>query len=127
MRLDTLLSMGLLRSRKLAWVVGFVLVPGIALLAYSYVGWLGVGAIGVAGLFISQQMELHGNTAISVNDDVTIYVSTLVQRQKLQDSMPPEQKLAFHARERDRRQTRYLMNTCWTSLTALGFSMLIIH
>ena len=120
---DTQMIMKLLKSEKFAWVVGAALVSGFALVAYTYVGWLGIGGIGIFGLYLTQRMELHGADADVTFDYHVASPQLLAQQQKARDNLRPEEKFALEARENSRKRTRYLMNTFWVAITALGFSM----
>ena len=112
-----------LMSKQLSWILGFILVSGAAVLAYSFVGWLGIGLIGIFGLYITQQLELNGEEGTSGDDFGTISVRILARRQKAQSNMSPEEKQAFDAKEQERKKTVYLINTYWFAMAILGFWM----
>ncbi len=123
MRHDRHKTTSMLKSEEFAWIVGAALVLGFSLVAYTYVGWLGIGGVGIFGLYLTQRMELHGDAADVTFDHHIVSSRILAQQQKARDNMSPEEKAAVTAKENNRKRTRYLMNTMWVAITALGFSM----
>lgn len=107
-----------LRSAKFAWLAGAVLLGGLSAFAYSLVGWIGIGVIGLFGLLISTNLALG-------SDDVPMYAKRLEEAQKSPSS--PEQKMAAAVEHANQSRMRYSINTVFVGMTAFGFGLFILH
>jgi hypothetical protein len=123
MTLDSQTIIKLLKSETFAWFVGAIIVLMFAVFAFIYVGWLGIGGLGICGLYLTQRMEMHGDNADASFDHHIVSSEILAQQQKARNTMRPEEKEALKAKEESRKRTRYLMNTLWLAIAALGFWM----
>ena len=115
-----------LRSKTTAWLLGGALLAGLSAFAYSLVGWIGIGTIGVFGLFISTTIALNsGRTGVESGFAPSMYVRQVEEERKSQSS--PEQKMAADAERSKRSRTLYLINSIFIAMTALGFWMFMQH
>ena len=82
---------------RLAWALGVIATAALAAVAFSFVGWLGVGLVGMAGLVITTRLDLFDGHAMPEighgHNPVTLYARQL-ERQRAQT---PEQKMAAAA------------------------------
>lgn len=112
-----------LRSGTAAWLAGAFVLGGVGALAYSLIGWLGIGTIGLFGLLISTTIALHGGHALADSGfgsgDVPMYARQLEEARKSRSS--PEQKMAAAAEQAKRARTLYLINAVFAAMTVLGF------
>jgi hypothetical protein len=119
----------ILISETTAWRVGAVLLCSLSAFAYSLIGWVGVGTVGLLGLVISTNFNLHSGPALADRDfesgDVPLYARQLEEVQKSRSS--PEQKAAATALLAKRSRVLYLINTVFISIMALGFGLSILH
>lgn len=121
--------MRILRSEKTAWIAGATAVAILAAAAYWLVGWLGVGLLGLIGLSVSNQVDLHGGHAAADfahgKSIITGYARQLDEARAAASS--PEQRMAAAAEREKRSNTVYLTNTVFIALIALGFGLFAIH
>ncbi len=117
--------MKFLKSKKFRWIVDSVVVAVAAVVAYSLVGWLGIGFLGVFGLFVTMRSELGDGIAVNSLDHDTDSVRLLAQTRLARDRMTPEEKAKAKAAEQARSRLRYLVNTFWIAMAFLGFGMLL--
>lgn len=110
------------RGEWMAIVVGLVLAGAVAALLSVYVGWLGVGLVGLIGLVITGQLTLHGGRAVPDAD-----FSTLGRQFDEEDHAPPEQKMARWAEQDKLSAVVYFINTFCIALAALGFVLFGVH
>ena len=117
----------LLQSESLAWALGIIATAALATFAFSYVGWLGVGLVGLAGLVITTRLDLFDGHAMPEighgHNPVTLYARQL-ERQRAQT---PEQKMAAAAQRAKRKRTLYAINTGLIAMTAFGFGLFFLH
>lgn len=119
----------ILRSETTAWVLGGLSLVGVSAFAYSLIGWIGIGTIGLFGLVVSTNIALHGGHAVADsgfgNGDVPMYAKQLDEARKSQSS--PEQKMAAAAVQADRSRVLYVINSVFIAMIALGFGLFIRH
>jgi len=118
-----------LKSGTTAWLLGAVVLGGCSALAYSVIGWFGIGTVGLSGLVVSTGIALHGGHAVADggfgSGDLPMYARQIEEARKSQSS--PEQKMAAAAERARRSRTLYLVNTVFIAMTALGFGLFIRH
>lgn len=118
-----------LKSEMAAWLLGAVLLSGLSALAYSLVGWLGIGIVGLLGLVISTNIDLYGGNAVVDSGfgsgDVPMYARQLGEARKSQSS--PEQKKATAAEQAKRSRTLGLMNLVFIAMSVVGIWIFIRH
>ena len=88
----------LLKSQKTQWVLSGTLLLGLSVFVYWLVGWIGIGTIGVFGLFISTTVALNSGSA-SVGDyigssDASLYTRG-VQVQRSSQIHPCPRRVIF--------------------------------
>ena len=119
----------ILRSETTAWVLGGLSLVGLSAFAYSLIGWIGIGTIGLFGLVVSTNIALHGGHAVADSGfgsgDVPIYAKQLDEARKSQSS--PEQKMAAAAVQANRSRVLYVINSVFIAMIALGFGLFIRH
>ncbi len=93
---------------------------------FAYLGWLGLGLLGLSGLLITTRLELYGDNAAAQFPSV-MGVKHQVRRIEAQRRLSPEEKQAAAARRSERSRAIYLVNTVCLSLIMLGFSMFFIR
>ncbi|MFQ5775382.1 MAG: hypothetical protein ACE5GS_12750 [Kiloniellaceae bacterium] len=117
-----------LRSETAAWVLGMVVVGVLALVAFSQVGWLGIGLVGLVGLLISVRLDLHGGRAVADishgSSGVRMYARQLAEEESRSS---PEQKMAAAEERAKRSRVLYLINTVWIAMIAFGFGLFFLH
>ncbi len=119
----------ILRSETTAWVLGGLSLVGVSAFAYSLIGWIGIGTIGLFGLVVSTNIALHGGHAVADSGfgsgDVPMYAKQLDEARKSQSS--PEQKMAAAAVQANRSRVLYVINSVFIAMIALGFGLFIRH
>ena len=98
---------------------GLVIVAVFSALAFYFVGWLGLGLIGLAGLLISNRFELFEDATIGTFERGSRAADLLTQ-QLGSDRNTPERRIARAAERGRRAQMLYLVNTLWIGLAATG-------
>ena len=120
--------LSLLKSESLAWALGIIVAVALATFAFSYVGWLGVGLVGMAGLVITTRLDLFGGHAMPEigpgHNPVTRYAQQL-ERERTQSS--PEQKMAAAAQRVKHKRILYAVNTGLIAMTAFGLGLFFLH
>jgi|GEM_PF-1931672 len=121
--------MPVLRSEKVAWILGCAAIGVLSIGALWLVGWIGVGLLGLAGLIVTSRVDLHGGHAVidsgHGSGDVASYARQLDEARAAAAS--PEQKMAAAAEREKRSRTLYLLNTIFIALTALGLGLFALH
>jgi hypothetical protein len=121
-------NLPLLESESMAWALGIIATAALATFAFSYVGWLGIGLVGMAGLVITSRLDLFGEPAVPDighgRNPVTLYAEQL-ERQRAQTS--PEEKMRAAARRAKRERTLYAINTALIAMTAFGMGLFFLH
>ncbi len=119
----------ILRSETTAWVLGGLSLVGLSAFAYSLIGWIGIGTIGLFGLVVSTNIALHGGHAVADSGfgsgDVPMYAKQLDEARKSQSS--PEQKMAAAAVQANRARVLYVINSVFIVMIALGFGLFLRH
>jgi len=119
----------ILKSEKTAWLLGAFLLSGLSALAYSLIGWLGIGIIGLVGLVISTNIALHGGHALADSGfgsgDVPMYARQLTEAQESRSS--PEQKMAAAAERARRSRFLGLVNSVFIGMAVAGFWFFFRH
>ena len=115
--------MALLKSESLAWAFGVIATMALATLAFSFIGWLGIGMVGLIGLIVTTQNELFGGSGASHDHhSVSLYAR---EQQRAQDSQ--EQALAEAAKRIKNKRVHYAVNTGLIAMTAFGFGLFFLH
>ncbi len=116
------------RQRNAFWaaVLFWVVVALIAaVVSFSYIGWLGVGLLGLIGLLVSIRLDLHGGHAVPDTGQGTTAVGLYAKQLEEQTRSSPDQKLADKERRAERSKLLYLINTVCMCLIIFGFYMFI--
>ena len=93
---------------------------------FVYLGWIGIGLLGLVGLVISQQVDLFGdNPAARFPSSPAVRHSA--RRQEERSRLRPEEKLAETARRDEQDRFVAVVDTICLSLAALGFGMFFLH
>ena len=113
-----------LKSESAAWLLGAFVVVGSSAIAYTQVGWLGIGIIGLIGLVVSVNISLYGDNAMSPSggqgsSDVFMIARQLEEARRSQSS--PEQKMAAAAAKDKRSKTLYVIKLFFLVMTLSGF------
>ena len=118
-----------LKSEMTIWLLGAILLSGLSAFAYSMVGWLGIGIIGLMGLVISTTIDLHSGNAMADSGfgsgDVPMYARQLEEARNSQSS--PEQKKAAAAEQAKRSRTLGLLNLVFIAMSVVGFWIFVRH
>lgn len=118
----------LLHSEATAWVAGTVVVAAAAGVAYSWVGWLGIGVLGLLGLVVSARLDLDAGHAVADLSHGASEVGMYAKQLQEHDSRAsPEDKLAAAAERLARARVLYLINTVFIAMTALGLGLFVLH
>lgn len=96
-----------------------------AVVSFSYVGWLGVGLLGLIGLLVSLRLDLHGGHAVPDTDEGTTAVGLYARQLEEKARSSPDQRLADRVRRAEREQLLYVINTICMALIVFGFYMFI--
>jgi len=116
------------RAEYVAWSLGAVVVLTVAGAAYSYVGWLGIGLVGLAGLLISTRLSLHGGHAVADSGFGSGAVGMYAKQIKESRShTSPEARMAADEERAKRSKTLFLINTAFIGMIALGFGGFFLH
>ena len=100
---------------------GLVVAAIVGALAFTYVGWLGLGIIGLFGLVGSVREELSGGKAPG-----TAGILARQARGASEDDSP-EARMRAAASWSKRSGILYLVNTVCIALVAVGFGMFFLH
>ena len=114
------------RQRRSFWVaVIFWIVVALfaAVVTFSYIGWLGVGLLGLIGLLVSIRLDLHGGHAVPDTGQGTTAVGLYAKQLEEQEQSSPDQKLADKVRRAERSKLLYVINTVCMCLIVFGFYM----
>jgi len=116
------------RQRRAFWVaVGLwvfsVLI--VAVVSFTYIGWLGVGLLGLIGLLVSTRLDLHGGHAVPDTGQGTTAVDLYAKQLEEKTRSSPDQMLADKARRAARSKLLYMINTACMCLIVFGFYMFI--
>lgn len=104
-----------------AWVVGLLIVALVSVIAFLFIGWLGIFLIGVLGMTVTSNMELNGNYTITT--DVKISARRVEEFEKASAS----QKKMSAAEKAKQSRLVYILNTVWLAMIALGLAMFSAH
>jgi hypothetical protein len=119
----------ILKSQTTQWLLSGALLIGLSVFVFWLVGWIGIGTIGVFGLFISTTVALNSGSA-SVGDYINSSGAALYTRGvevQRSSQISPEQKMAAEAERGKRSRTLYLINSIFIAMAALGFWMFVQH
>jgi hypothetical protein len=113
----------------------FAIAMGLAIaiiagrLLFGFVGWLGVGILGLMGLVVSVRMELYDEHAVGTSEHGSGTVDMLVQQRRIAEESrrSPEEKMKAAASRSKRVNVLYLVNTACIAMVALGFGMFFLH
>ena len=106
----------------LLWVVVAIVA---AVVSFTYIGWLGIGLLGVIGLLVTTRLDLHGGHAVPDTGQGTTAVDLYARQLEEKAQSSPDQLLADKARRADRSKLLYIINTICMCLIILGFYMFI--
>jgi hypothetical protein len=115
------------RDEWIAIALGLAIAIGLAWLLFAYVGWLGVGLVGLVGLVISSRVALFRGRAVPDSDFGSTDVGLLARQVEEEDRTPAEQRAARWAQEDKRSAVVYFANTVCIALAALGFTLFFVH
>ncbi|MCG8359604.1 MAG: hypothetical protein MI920_28905 [Kiloniellales bacterium] len=101
-----------------------LLASGLGLFLFIFLGWIGLGLMGLTGLLIAQRLDLYGDSATAQFPAGVRYHAKWLDEQR---RLPPERKQAERARQEARQRRLYIVNTICIALAALGFSMFVLH
>ena len=116
------------RQRRAFWVaVGFWVFVAliVAVVSFTYIGWLGVGLLGLIGLLVSTRLDLHGGHAVPDTGQGTTAVDLYAKQLEEKTRSSPDQSLADKARRAERSKLLYIINTVCMCLIIFGFYMFI--
>jgi len=111
-----------LKSKLTPWLLGAFLLSGLSAFAYSLVGWFGIGTVGLFGLMISTNIDLHSGFG---SGNVPLYARQLEETRKSLGS--PEQKMAAAAERAKTSRTLKLINSVFIAMIVLGFWFFFRH
>lgn len=113
------------RSIWAAVVFWIVVALVAAVVSFSYIGWLGVGLLGLIGLLVSIRLDLHGGHAVPDTGQGTTAVGLYAKQLEEEDRSSPDRKLADIVRRAERSNLLYVINTICMCLILFGFYMFI--
>ena len=116
------------RQRRAFWlaVLFWVVVAlVVAVVSFTYIGWLGIGLLGLIGLLVSTRLDLHGGHAVPDTGQGTTAVDLYARQLEEKAQSSPDQMLADKARRADRSKLLYIINTICMCLIILGFYMFV--
>lgn len=117
-----------LRSENFAVAVGAVVALFLALVAFLYVGWLGIGLIGIFGLLVSTRIDMHDGYAIADGFEGSNPVHMLAKQIKETESNSSPEKDKARQQEKHRRSKLfYLINTVFFVMSFLGIGLFFLH
>jgi hypothetical protein len=114
------------RREWAAIALGIAVALGLAWLLFAFVGWLGVGLVGLVGLVITTQVALHGGRAVSGGELGAPDMGTLARQIEAEKRTPPEQRAARRAEDEKRNAAIYFANSISIALVALGFGFFVL-
>ena len=116
------------RQRLAFWVAVFLWVLAlliVAVVSFTYIGWLAVGLLGLIGLLVSTRLDLHGGHAVPDTGQGTTAVDLYAKQLEEKARSSPDQSLADKARRAERSKLLYIINTVCMCLIIFGFYMFI--
>ena len=116
------------RQRRAFWMavlLWVVIALVAAVVSFTYIGWLGVGLLGLIGLLVSTRLDLHGGHAVPDTGQGTTAVDLYARQLEEQARSSPDQMLADKARRAARSKLLYVINTICMCLIVFGFYMFI--
>lgn len=116
------------RQRRAFWIavlLWVVVAIVVAVVSFTYIGWLGIGLLGLMGLLITTRLDLHGGHAVPDTGQGTTAVDLYARQLEEKAKSSPDQMLADKARRADRSKLLYIINTFCMGLIILGFYMFI--
>ncbi len=118
----------LLRSEAVAWAGGAAAILAVAGAVHAYVGWLGIGLVGLVGMVVSTRLSLHGGHAVADSDHGTGAVGMLAKQvDEKRSHIRPEEKMAAQAEKERGSRVLFLINTAFIGMMALGFGLFLLH
>ncbi len=122
-------SLRLSLSELVSMATGLVIATVIGALLFAYVGWLGVGILGLFGLLISVRTELFDDHAVGTSEHGSGTVDMIARqaRTAAEDHRSPEDKMKAAAGRAKRLDVLYLVNTVCIALMTVGFGMFVLH
>lgn len=113
------------KSVMLAVVLGLAVTAPLLALLYGMLGWLGVGILGMAGLFISSRIELQGGYVVFDASHVETSVNLLARQMEARQRQTRDQKREEAENRAERTKWLYVLNTICLALALLGFTMFV--
>ena len=116
------------RQRRAFWlaVLFWVVVAlVVAVVSFTYIGWLGIGLLGLIGLLVTTRLDLHGGHAVPDTGQGTTAVDLYARQLEEKARSSPDQMLADKARRAARSKLLYIINTVCMCLIILGFYMFV--
>lgn len=117
----------LLHSVRFAFAFGAVMVVLVSYLAYAFVGWLGIGLVGLMGLYVSTRIDLMDGNAVADFDYGASSVHMLSRQIEQQRNATHHHREQHDKDRRVRKALIYLMNTLWLAMMGLGFAMFSVY
>ncbi len=118
---------GLMHSDLLAWGVGAFAVLVLTVVAFLYVGWLGVGLIGLVGLLISTRVDLWGGHAVADSGEGSGAVNMYAQQIEAAKQRARSEGMAGEEKKTERSRVVYLVNTMFIAMIVLGFGFFFLY
>ncbi len=106
----------------LLWIVVAIVA---AVVSFTYIGWLGIGLLGLIGLLVTTRLDLHGGHAVPDTGQGTTAVDLYARQLKEQAQLSPDQMIADKARRAARSKLLYIINTICMCMILLGFYMFV--
>ncbi len=116
------------RQRRAFWLAVLfwvVVVLVVAVVSFTYIGWLGIGLLGLIGLLVTTRLDLHGGHAVPDTGQGTTAVDLYARQLEEKARSSPDQMLADKARRAARSKLLYIINTVCMCLIILGFYMFV--
>ncbi len=118
----------ILRSPKLAIVVGVFVVLIVSVNAYAYLGWLGIGFTGIMGLLISVRLDLHdGHAVADINHGIPAASMYAKQIEEERSHSKPEERVATKEKKSKRSLLLFYINIFFVGLAAIGFGLFYLY
>lgn len=114
-------------SETTAYVAGGAVVLCAAALAFSIVGWLGFGMVGLIGLLISTRLALHDGHAVQDSDYGTGAVPNLARQvAEINGRGSKEERWADQAKKTHRSRALYILNSVFIAMIIMGFGLFLV-
>ena len=115
------------RREWIAIALGLAVALALAWLLFGFVGWLGVGLVGLSGLVIASRVALDDGRAAPDSDFGSTGVGIVARQMEEERRVPSEQRAARWAEQEKRSAIVYFANTIGIALAVLGFALFVAH